>query len=32
MVKANETRKQYIKALIEADNGNFKKLIKFAKN
>ncbi|CAM4271988.1 mobile mystery protein B [Zobellia nedashkovskayae] len=32
MVKANETRKQYIKALREADNGNFKKLIKFAKN
>jgi len=32
MVKANETRNQYIKALKEADNGNFKKLIEFAKN
>ena len=32
MVKANETRNQYIKALREADNGNFKKLIEFAKN
>ena len=32
MVKANETRNQYIKALKEADNGNFEKLIEFAKN
>jgi Fic-DOC domain mobile mystery protein B len=32
MVKANETRNQYIKALREADNGNFKQLIEFAKN
>ena len=32
MVKANETRNQYIKALKEADNGNFKQLIEFAKN
>ena len=32
MVKANETRSQYIKALREADNGNFKQLIEFAKN
>ena len=32
MVKANETRNQYIKALREADNGNFKELIEFAKN
>lgn len=32
MVKANGTRNQYIKALIEADNGNFKQLIEFAKN
>ncbi len=32
MVKANETRKEYINALREADNGNVKPLIKFAKN
>ncbi|QXP61428.1 mobile mystery protein B [Olleya sp. HaHaR_3_96] len=32
MVKANETRNQYIKALREADNGNIKPLIKFAEN
>jgi len=32
MVKANETRKQYIDALRKADNGNIKPLIKFAKN
>jgi Fic-DOC domain mobile mystery protein B len=32
MVKANETRNQYIKALREADNANFKQLIEFAKN
>jgi Fic-DOC domain mobile mystery protein B len=32
MVKANETRNQYIKALREADIGNFKQLIEFAKN
>lgn len=32
MVKANETRNQYIKALKEADKGNFKQLIQFAKN
>ena len=32
MVKTNETRNQYIKALREADNGNFKQLIEFAKN
>lgn len=32
MVKANEIRSQYIKALREADNGNFKALIKFAKH
>jgi Fic-DOC domain mobile mystery protein B len=32
MVKANETRNQYIKALREADQGNFKQLIEFAKN
>lgn len=31
MIKANETRNQYIKALREADNGNFEQLIKFAK-
>ncbi len=30
MVKANETRKEYIKALREADNGNINPLIKFA--
>ncbi|MGC1203635.1 MAG: mobile mystery protein B [Flavobacteriaceae bacterium] len=32
MVKANETRKMYINALREADNGKIKQLIKFAKN
>lgn len=32
VVKANETRKQYIKALKEADNGNINPLIEFAKN
>jgi Fic-DOC domain mobile mystery protein B len=32
MMKANETRKQYIDALRKADNGNIKPLIKFAKN
>ncbi|MCK0160298.1 mobile mystery protein B [Allomuricauda sp. F6463D] len=32
MVKANETRNQYIKALREADNGNFNELIEFARN
>lgn len=32
MVKANETRSQYIKTLREADNGNFKQLIEFAQN
>jgi Fic-DOC domain mobile mystery protein B len=32
MVKADETRKVYIKALKEADNGNINALIKFAKN
>ncbi len=32
MVKANEIRSQYINALREADNGNFKALIKFAKH
>jgi Fic-DOC domain mobile mystery protein B len=32
MVKANETRKEYIKALRKADNGNVAPLIKFAKN
>ncbi|MGJ8742955.1 mobile mystery protein B [Polaribacter sp.] len=32
MVKANETRRQYIKALKEADNGNYTTLIEFAKN
>lgn len=32
MVKANETRKEYINALREADNGNVKPLIEFAKN
>lgn len=31
MVKANETRKKYINALKEADNGNIKPLIEFAK-
>ncbi len=32
MVRANETRKKYISSLREADNGNFKPLIQFAKN
>ena len=32
MVKADETRKAYIHALREADNGNIKSLIEFAKN
>jgi Fic-DOC domain mobile mystery protein B len=32
MVKASKTRNQYIKSLREADNGNFKQLIEFAKN
>ena len=32
MVKANETRNKYIKALREADNGNYKQLIEFEKN
>lgn len=32
MVKANETRNQYIKALREADKGNIKSLIEFAQN
>jgi Fic-DOC domain mobile mystery protein B len=32
MVKANETRKEYINALRKADNGNVVPLIKFAKN
>ena len=32
MVKANEIRKEYINALKEADNGNVKPLIEFAKN
>lgn len=32
MVKANETRKRYINALREADNGNITPLINFAKN
>jgi len=32
MVKANQPRNQYIKALRQADNGNFKQLIEFAKN
>ena len=32
MVKANETRKVYINALREADNGNVTPLIEFAKN
>ncbi len=32
MVKADETRKVYIKALREADNGNINPLIKFAEN
>ena len=31
MVEANETRKNYIRALREADNGNIIPLIKFAK-
>ena len=32
MVRADETRKKYIIALREADNGNIKPLIKFAEN
>jgi Fic-DOC domain mobile mystery protein B len=32
MVKADETRKNYIATLKEADNGNIKSLIEFAKN
>lgn len=32
MVKANETKKRYIKALKEADQGNIAPLIEFAKN
>jgi hypothetical protein len=32
MVRADETRKEYIIALREADNGNIKPLIKFAVN
>jgi len=32
MVKANETRKEYIEALKKADNGNIEPLINFAKN
>lgn len=32
MVKADETRKEYINSLREADNGNIKPLIEFAKN
>ncbi|MDE3743331.1 mobile mystery protein B [Maribacter polysaccharolyticus] len=32
MVKANEIRKEYINALKEADNGNVRPLIDFAKN
>jgi hypothetical protein len=32
MVKADEKRKEYISALKEADNGNIKPLIEFAKN
>ncbi|HEY9221938.1 MAG TPA: mobile mystery protein B [Lutibacter sp.] len=32
MVKADEIRKEYIEALIKADNGNINPLIEFAKN
>ncbi|RPD94574.1 mobile mystery protein B [Aureibaculum marinum] len=32
MIKANKIRKEYINALKEADNGNVKPLIEFAKN
>jgi Fic-DOC domain mobile mystery protein B len=32
MLRADETRKEYIVALREADNGNIKPLIKFAEN
>lgn len=32
MIKANETRSKYIKALKKADNGNINPLIEFAKN
>ena len=31
MVKANQTRKEYIDALKQADNGNVEPLIRFAK-
>lgn len=32
MVKADETRKRYIKAIIEGDKGNIQPLLNFAKN
>ena len=32
MIKADETRKEYIKALREADKGNIKPLMKFARS
>lgn len=32
MVRADQTRKEYINSLREADNGNIKPLIEFAKN
>lgn len=32
MVRANKIRREYIRALKEADNGNIKELIEFAKN
>jgi hypothetical protein len=32
MVRADETRKNYIVALKKADNGNINPLIEFAKN
>lgn len=32
MIKANDTRKKYISALQQADNGNIEPLIEFAKN
>ncbi|MEP0133415.1 MAG: mobile mystery protein B [Eudoraea sp.] len=32
MVKADKTRKEYINTLKEADNGNIKPLVEFAKN
>ena len=31
-LKLDETRKEYINSLREADNGNIKPLIEFAKN